>query len=38
MSTAVASFIAKRTTGGSFLIEDMRPEDVFTPEDLSAEQ
>lgn len=38
MSTAVASFIAKRTTGGSFLIEDLRPEDVFTPEDLNAEQ
>jgi len=38
LSTAVESFIAKRTTGGSFLIEDLRPEDVFTPEDLSAEQ
>jgi butyryl-CoA dehydrogenase len=38
LSTAIESFIAKRTTGGSFLIEDLRPEDVFTPEDLSAEQ
>jgi len=38
MSTVVASFTAKRTTGGSFLIEDMRPEDVFTPEDLNSEQ
>jgi butyryl-CoA dehydrogenase len=28
----------KRTTGGSFLIEDVRPEDIFTLEDLSEEQ
>jgi alkylation response protein AidB-like acyl-CoA dehydrogenase len=29
---------AKRVTGGSFLIEDLTPEDIFTPEDLSPEQ
>ena len=29
---------AKRVTGGSFLIEDLAPEDVFTAEDLSPEQ
>jgi alkylation response protein AidB-like acyl-CoA dehydrogenase len=28
----------KRVTGGSFLIEDLTPNDVFTPEDLSLEQ
>ncbi|MGB8259293.1 MAG: acyl-CoA dehydrogenase family protein [Terracidiphilus sp.] len=38
MSTAVAPFTAKRATGGGFLIEDLLPEDVFTPEDLSDEQ
>ena len=30
--------VAKRVTGGSFLIEDLQPEDIFTPEDLSDEQ
>ena len=29
---------AKRVTGGSFLIEDVTPEDIFTLEDLSPEQ
>jgi alkylation response protein AidB-like acyl-CoA dehydrogenase len=29
---------AKRVTGGSFLIEDLNPEDIFTLEDLSTEQ
>jgi butyryl-CoA dehydrogenase len=29
---------AKRVTGGSFLIEDLTPDDVFTPEDYSLEQ
>jgi alkylation response protein AidB-like acyl-CoA dehydrogenase len=38
MSTAAAANGAKRVSGGSFLIEDLRPEDVFTPEDLSPEQ
>ena len=30
--------VAKRIAGGSFLIEELAPEDVFTPEDLSDEQ
>jgi butyryl-CoA dehydrogenase len=38
LSTAVSSFIAKRTAGGSFLIEDLLPGDVFTPEDFTEEQ
>jgi butyryl-CoA dehydrogenase len=38
LSTTVATFTAKRASGGSFLIEDLRPEDVFTPEDLNEEQ
>ncbi len=29
---------AKRTTGGSFLIQDLQPADIFTLEDLSPEQ
>jgi alkylation response protein AidB-like acyl-CoA dehydrogenase len=29
---------AKRVTGGSFLIEDLTPDDIFTVEDLSPEQ
>src|ERR1700722_20255682 len=29
---------AKRVTGGSFLIEDLTPADIFTLEDLSPEQ
>ena len=29
---------AKRVTGGSFLIEDLTPGDIFTLEDLSPEQ
>jgi len=33
-----AGTVAKRVTGGSFLIEDLTPNDVFTPEDLSLEQ
>ena len=28
----------KRVTGGSFLIEDLTPEDIFTLEDLTPEQ
>jgi butyryl-CoA dehydrogenase len=35
MSTANT---AKRASGGSFLIEDLLPEDIFTPEDFSTEQ
>ena len=30
--------VAKRVTGGGFLIEDLQAEDIFTPEDLSDEQ
>ena len=35
MATAVASY--PKTVGGSFLIEDRTPEEVFTPEDFTAE-
>lgn len=38
MSAAAVANPVKRASGGSFLIEDIRPEDVFTPEDFSAEQ
>lgn len=38
MGTAEATVGPKRVTGGSFLIEDLTPQDVFTPEDLSPEQ
>jgi len=38
VSTAVSPFLAKRASGGSFLIEDLLPEDIFTPEDFSDEQ
>jgi alkylation response protein AidB-like acyl-CoA dehydrogenase len=37
MSTLTASPIVA-AAGGSFLIEDRAPEEVFTPEDLSSEQ
>ena len=37
MATSTTQFIAKRAAGGSFLIEERRPEDVFTPEDFSEE-
>ncbi|MHB1675172.1 MAG: acyl-CoA dehydrogenase family protein [Acidobacteriaceae bacterium] len=37
MGTAVAS-TAKRVVGGSFLIEDLEPQDIFTLEDLSDVQ
>ncbi len=36
-ATAVAN-PTRRASGGSFLIEDIGPEDVFTLEDLSSEQ
>ena len=38
MSTAVTANTTKRASGGSFLIEDLLPEDIFTPEDFSTEQ
>jgi len=38
MSTAVAPHAVKAVTGGSFLLEDAAPEDIFTVEDFSDEQ
>jgi len=38
MSSTVQSCVAKRVSGGTFLIEDLQPNDVFTPEDFSFEQ
>jgi alkylation response protein AidB-like acyl-CoA dehydrogenase len=38
MSTSVTASTPKRASGGSFLIEDLLPEDIFTPEDFSTEQ
>ncbi len=38
MSTPNLSLLAKRVKGGSFLTEERRPEDIFTPEDFSDEQ
>jgi butyryl-CoA dehydrogenase len=38
MSTSTEAVMAKRVTGGSFLIEDLTPADIFTLEDLSTEQ
>jgi butyryl-CoA dehydrogenase len=34
---ATAAIPKAKTTGGSFLIEDARPQDVFTPEDFTDE-
>lgn len=38
MATTVAAVARKPVAGGSFLIEDLTPADIFTPEDLSLEQ
>ncbi len=38
MATATTSAPAKAATGGSFLIEERQPADIFTPEDFSDEQ
>jgi butyryl-CoA dehydrogenase len=38
MATTVAGAGFKPATGGSFLLEDRRPEEIFTPEDFSEEQ
>jgi butyryl-CoA dehydrogenase len=38
MSATVQATAAKRVSGGSFLIEDLLPRDIFTIEDLSPEQ
>jgi alkylation response protein AidB-like acyl-CoA dehydrogenase len=34
---ATATTVLPKTTGGSFLIEDRSPEEIFTPEDLTEE-
>jgi alkylation response protein AidB-like acyl-CoA dehydrogenase len=38
MASSTTQFTAKRVAGGSFLLEDRRPTDIFTPEDFSEEQ
>ena len=38
MAVATEVRTAKRVSGGSFLIEDLTPEDIFTLEDISPEQ
>lgn len=38
MSAPATSQGIKAVTGGSFLLQDLAPEDVFTPEDFSEEQ
>lgn len=38
MATSSSPVMAKAVKGGSFLIEERTPEEVFTPEDLSEEQ
>lgn len=37
MATTKAPITAMRAKGGSFLIEERRPEDIFTPEDFTDE-
>src|SRR5919206_629512 len=37
MATTKTQIAAKRVKGGSFLIEERQPEDVFTPEDFTEE-
>ncbi len=37
-ATRTATHQPSVSSGGSFLIEDLLPEDVFTPEDLTPEQ
>jgi butyryl-CoA dehydrogenase len=38
MSIQAAPHTVKRVSGGSFLVEELRPSDIFTLEDLSPEQ
>src|SRR5579872_2517257 len=38
MATTQAPVMTKPVKGGSFLIEERKPDEVFTPEDLSEEQ
>jgi alkylation response protein AidB-like acyl-CoA dehydrogenase len=37
MATTHAPVLAKKAKGGSFLTEDLDPQDIFTPEDFSDE-
>src|SRR3954453_22455908 len=37
MATSKTQITAKRVKGGSFLIEERLPDDVFTPEDFTEE-
>src|SRR4051794_32535857 len=37
MATSRPQIIARQVKGGSFLIEERRPEDIFTPEDFTEE-
>src|SRR5690348_8584511 len=37
MASSTPTIAAKQVKGGSFLIEERRPEDVFTPEDFTEE-
>ena len=37
MTTGKVQAMAKRVKGGSFLIEEREPQDIFTPEDFSGE-
>src|SRR5690348_12767989 len=37
MATTTTKMAAKRAKGGSFLIEDLQPQDIFTPEDFTEE-
>ena len=32
---ATATVVSQKVAGGSFLIEDRQPEDIFTPEDFT---
>ncbi|MGC9223407.1 MAG: acyl-CoA dehydrogenase family protein [Terracidiphilus sp.] len=38
MSTGTVSRSSRKVSGGAFLVEDLLPEEIFTPEDLSDEQ
>src|ERR1700754_3673744 len=38
MATATTTALAKAATGGSFLLEERQPSDIFTPEDFTDEQ
>ncbi|MGC9197364.1 MAG: acyl-CoA dehydrogenase family protein [Acidobacteriaceae bacterium] len=38
MSTETVLHSSRKVSGGAFLVDDLLPEEIFTPEDLSAEQ